>query len=138
MKNFDQVILIDDDSVNNFLNTRVLKNSGLSKDIQIFLNGEEAIHYLEWNCIQQGKKCPDLILLDLNMPVMNGFEFLNIYNKLKFKKDHVEIVVLTSSQDDRDMRKVQSYGINHYLNKPLIKENFKNFLDKLSGTPVNA
>jgi CheY-like chemotaxis protein len=138
MKKFEQILLIDDDTVNNFLNLRIIKSFGLSQNIKTFLNGEEAIHFLEWHCIQEGKKCPDLILLDLNMPIMNGFEFLNIYNKLKFKKDHVEIVILTSSQDDRDVKKVKSYGIHHYLNKPLITENLQSFLDELSGTSLSA
>lgn len=131
MKKIAQVLLIDDDTVNNFLNLRVIDKLGLAEKINICVNGEDAIHFLERQCIQEGKRCPEVILLDLNMPVMNGFEFLEIYKKLKFKKEHVEIVILTSSEDDRDFRKVESLGVHHYLNKPLVKEKFLGLVEEL-------
>ena len=135
MRKLERILLIDDDIVNNFLNIRIIENLHLANEIKTFLNGEEAIHYLEWYCVQEGKKCPELILLDLNMPVMDGFEFLNIFNKLKFKKQHVEIAILTSSQDDRDLKRVKSFGIQYYLNKPLTKENLRNLMDNIQLKP---
>ena len=135
IKKINRILLIDDDLVNNFLNIRIIENLGLANEVKTFLNGEEAIHYLEWNCVQEGKRCPELILLDLNMPVLDGFEFLNIYNKLKFKKQHVEIAILTSSEDDRDVKKVKSFGIQYYLNKPLTKESLCGLIEDIASKP---
>jgi CheY-like chemotaxis protein len=135
MAKFNQVLLIDDDFVNNFLNKRIIENLGICDEIKILLNGEEAIHYIEWYCIQNGKKCPELIFLDLRMPVMDGFEFLKIFHKLKFKKDHVEMVVLTSSTDERDIDRIRSLGIKHYINKPLLKEKLMELIAPRLSSP---
>jgi CheY-like chemotaxis protein len=74
------ILLVDDDPVNNFLNQRLLENLAVADQLMVALNGQEAFALLEQHCPDVA--CPALILLDVNMPVMNGFEFLFAYQQL--------------------------------------------------------
>ena len=68
---------------------------------------------------KQPANIPDIVLVDINMPVMNGFEFIDEFNKLHFPgKSDIEIVIFTSSSSPKDKQKAQSQGIKNYLAKP--------------------
>ena len=119
MKNPNQVLLIDDDSITNYLNKRVIEKSGLSKEIVIALNGSEALKILTDNCNNRGI-CPELIFLDINMPIMSGLEFLEEYEHMDFaNKPNVVLYLLTTSTHIRDMDKIKGYKVTGILNKPL-------------------
>ena len=119
MKN---VLLVDDDSVFNFLNTRTLERIGIASDIQTALNGEQALDL--FNGYYQGAgTLPDVVLLDLNMPVMNGFEFLEAFHLLNLpNKQQVKIIIVSSSQDERDVKRAQALGADGYLAKPITEK----------------
>ena len=116
MKN---ILLVDDDNVFNFLNTKILRMAGMANEIHSALNGQEALDLL--NAYYIGKfSLPDVILLDLNMPVMDGFTFLEGFRRLKLPRgDSVNIIIVTSSEDPRDIVKAKELGITKYLRKPL-------------------
>ena len=119
MKN---VLLIDDDSVFNFLNTKTLERMGIVNDIHTALNGKEALNLFN-DYYQGSRQLPDIILLDLNMPIMDGFEFLEAFRKLRLSGiADVKIIIVTSSQNPKDMARAKSLGIDHYLPKPLKEE----------------
>jgi CheY-like chemotaxis protein len=127
MKKYKKVLLIDDDSITNFINSTVVKKAGLGDLIKIVLNGQEALEYIKQDCKAENNY-PDLIFVDINMPVMDGFEFVKEFQKLKIKAvEEIEIVVLTTSSDPRDIQKTKKLGIK-ILRKPLsirmIEENF--------------
>ncbi len=85
-------------------------------------NGEEALDFILSKCNIEivVEQCPDLILLDLNMPVMDGFEFLEAFKQADFQnKDKVRIVVVTSSSNPKDMERLKAYDIWKFVNKPL-------------------
>lgn len=128
-----QILLIDDDSVNNFLNEKIIALSGVAKEVKTFTSAEDGIHYLDLWCVQQRNKCPELILLDISMPFLDGFDFIQIFNKLKFKKDEATIALLTSSQDSRDIIKARAMGIEHYLVKPLDEKSLTNLIEKITS-----
>jgi CheY-like chemotaxis protein len=112
MKN---VLLVDDDKTFNFISTRLLELTGMAGNILTAWNGKQALDLFERN---QG--FPDVILLDLNMPVMDGFEFLEAFNTLNLPgKEQVKIVILSSSVHPKDIERAQVLGAHRYVRKPL-------------------
>lgn len=111
------VLLVDDDSIFQMLGTKALHRVGVNDTrIQKALNGKQALDILK----DPGTPRPDVILLDLNMPVMNGFEFLEAFRKLApAEKDDTKVVVVTSSASPVDMEKAKALGAKEYLTKPL-------------------
>jgi CheY-like chemotaxis protein len=119
MKKIRTVLLVDDDSINNFINERLIKKCKISEEVVVMLNGHDAILYLKEN-LKREEACPELILLDINMPVMDGFEFLAAFQKLNFaNKSEVDIIMLTTSSNPNDIERLSNAMISGYLNKPL-------------------
>lgn len=123
------VLLVDDDKICNFINKKALETLGFIKDIHTALNGKEALQL--FNDYYLGASIlPDIILLDLNMPIMDGFEFLEIFRGLKLpNKERVKIIIVTSSSNPDDIRRVKNFGINQYIQKPLTREDFLEALE---------
>lgn len=118
-------LVVDDDPISCFINQKILELTKITEHVKIVHNGAEAIDYIR-NSIQQQPELqiiPDLIFLDLNMPVMNGFEFLNIFQDLPFEyRKAVKIVILTSSNNKSDIQRAKDYNVARYINKPLTLE----------------
>jgi CitB family two-component system response regulator MalR len=111
------LLIVDDDSICNYIYTRVAATSGLFKNIRSVHNGKDALQVFDGVC-QGTEEGPDVILLDLNMPLMNGFDFITTLRELKFPgKEQLSIVILTSSENPRDLERAQDLGIEHYLVK---------------------
>lgn len=122
MKAIESVLLIDDDKINNYINERLIKQTGFSQNIIVKTNGEEGINYLENECIPQNKT-PTLILLDINMPVINGIEFIEIFNKLCFPSlNTIKICILSTSENESDLQKIKQLGSFYFVSKPLTKQ----------------
>lgn len=125
---FDHVLLIDDDEIYNLLHTRILYHTKMVSTIWTATNGEKAIDFLS-GFYAERHSLPDVILLDLAMPVMDGFQFLEAFWKLNLPgTDKVNIILVTSSSDPRDVARVKSMGIKHYLVKPVPLEVMNNTL----------
>ena len=117
MKNF---LLVDDDNVFNFISKMTLEKMHLVNDIRAAANGEEALNLLN---DYYKRTLPDIILLDINMPIMDGFGFLEAFNKLNLKgKEKVSIIVVTSSLDPGDISKVKDLGAVACISKPLSED----------------
>jgi CheY-like chemotaxis protein len=114
------VLLVDDDSIFQMLGTKALHRVGVADTrIRQALNGRQALEILK----DPAAPRPDVILLDLNMPIMNGFEFLEAFNKLTpSEKNDTKVIVVTSSSNQVDIDKAKSLGANEYLIKPLQDE----------------
>ena len=111
-------LLIDDNYIDNFVTSRLLENSKFANTVVIHQSSSEAIEAL-----RNGTITPDVIFLDLRMPVMDGFEFLQEYDKLDIVKDGVKIFMLSSSLDPTDLRRsVDNKYITQFLHKPLTKK----------------
>ncbi|WP_375436542.1 response regulator [uncultured Hymenobacter sp.] len=123
MDKLPSILLVDDDSTTNFLNELLLKSLGVSEQLFVAQNGREALATLDQCCTRPGARCPSLILLDVNMPVMNGIEFLEEYLQLpRAQQQSIVVVMLTTSLHSRDLERVQELPIAGLVNKPLTKE----------------
>ncbi|MFN6945615.1 MAG: response regulator [Cytophagaceae bacterium] len=124
MTKINTVLLVDDDEINNFINGRLLNSLDIAQDVRIVKNGQEALKFIGNKCrTEDNKICPELILLDQNMPVMDGVEFLEEFNKLDFSnKDDVVIIMLSAASEPADKSKIETLGISGFMIKPLTKE----------------
>lgn len=130
MNKIKSVLLIEDDPITNFINERLIKKVGLDWEIKVALNGFDALASIRQKYDKE-ESIPSLILLDLNMPVMDGFEFLDKFNKLDIPdKEKVIVIVLTTSTHAKDMNKLNNSGNTDFINKPLTEEKMRNILEK--------
>ena len=116
----DSVLLVDDDEVCNFLNSNVIHLADGSLKVHTATNGHRALDFVK----KQKKNSTQLILLDLSMPEMDGFEFLEEYVKLpEEKRKNKVIVILTSSDYEEDRQRAKKYHVVcGYITKPLTHE----------------
>ncbi len=122
----NSVLLVDDDKINNYINEKLIKKIDFAKNIKVSTNGQEAVDYLK-NI--QAEESPQLILLDINMPVMDGFEFIEAYKK--FKKTNAIIIMLTTSTNSKDIDRVNNLNeVSGYLNKPLTEQKVTEIVQK--------
>jgi response regulator RpfG family c-di-GMP phosphodiesterase len=117
--NICKVLLIDDDEDSNFLNSWMIKKE-ITQDILIEQSAIKAIEYLEQNS-ELSHSLPDLILLDIRMPILDGFGFLKRFENLSLTvREKCRIVILTSSFDRDDYeRAVANPYVSAFINKPL-------------------
>jgi len=129
MPKIPAVLLVDDDPTTNFLNKKLLLRLGVTDNIRVALNGQEALHEVRDHCREQPTDCPVLVFLDLNMPVMNGIQFLEAYQQLPVEEQQaVVVVMLTSSVNPRDQQRAQELPIAGYLDKPLTQQQVERVL----------
>ncbi len=119
-KKLDCILLVDDDPDDNFFHQIIINEMNIVQSIEIAKNGIEALTYLK----KEDQKPPDIIFLDLNMPKMNGWEFLEHYKDLdKSQKPKVLIIILTTSANPEHMKKAKEIqDVTGYKTKPLTKE----------------
>ncbi len=126
MHSFDSIVLIDDDPINNLINKRLISKLEFYSEVEEYLEAENALKAILNTPIQ--KKL--LILLDINMPVMNGWDFLKHYLEKCQERDDV-IVMLSSSIDFQDRKKSKEYPcVSGFIEKPLTH---KKLLDVLNA-----
>lgn len=121
---YKTIILVDDDPINNLINKRLIAKLKVAEQVEDYLEAEKALARIQE--IDKGERV--LILLDINMPVMNGWDFLNFYHQnLPDRKD--KIVMLSSSIDFQDRKKAFTYKqVETFLEKPLTVEKMKSIL----------
>ncbi len=127
MNHMNEICLVEDDKIQIFLIEKFLKKFGYTGLISFYENGKLA--YEEMNRrFENHKSFPDLIFLDLNMPIWDGWLFLDEFNKLPGSQ-YSTIYILTSSLSEDDLKKAEDRGFtNRYLQKPLDFTILKNIL----------
>ena len=133
MRQLRTILLIDDDETTNYLNHRLLSRMNTAEDIKVVTNGEEALEYLEKAFAGvEGHPRPDLIFVDIKMSVMDGFEFLEEYQKFdETDKNQTIMMMLTSSASFYDLEKLKQFPevLKHY-SKPLAEADVREILDE--------
>lgn len=130
-ESLDLVMLVDDDNTTNYLNERLLNEMQVAKEIVVMKNGKEAIEYLKSAAVgKDGLKSPDLIFLDIKMPVMDGFSFLDAYQKEGLDMtDQVIILMLTSSASFYDLERLRNYKkVKQHFSKALTKHDVREIM----------
>lgn len=117
------VMLVDDNETDNFIHRRVLEMGHFSKEIIVKNSGKSALEYLE-NNKDNIELIPEVIFLDINMPIVDGFVFLfEFENFPQSIKDNCKIIVLSSSDNKKDIdRIVDNDYVIHFITKPLSEE----------------
>ena len=115
------ILLVDDDEINNFISIKLIKKALLTTEIIACLNGKYAIDQLVDIQRKDPSKLPDYILLDINMPIMNGWEFLDEYKRLNIDPSgKTKIFIISSSVFSNDINKARSYPlVKDFISKPL-------------------
>lgn len=134
----DKILCIDDDPITLMLCKKVVERVQFAKEIIVANNGEEAINYFD-NLFEERKNnatiiYPKLVLLDLNMPIMDGWEFLETYIGRNYHNifDSTRFIVLSSSIDPYDINRSKTYPIIGFLSKPVTKDMLENLKPQFS------
>jgi CheY-like chemotaxis protein len=132
--NLNCILVVDDDEPTNFFTEMILQESGCVKHIKLVQSAQEALEYLikseEPGVDPELYPSPDLIFLDINMPAMNGWEFLEEYKKLSIA-DKIIVIMLTTSLFPEDQSKANEMPeISGFEHKPMTPEKLKDILHK--------
>ena len=120
---YKSVLLVDDSYIDNLINRKILDNDNFAESIIVIESPKEAYKYIK-DLYLEGKELPEVIFLDLRMPIMNGFEFLKALSELPdLGPDKIKIYVLTSSLDPKDIRRVkENHLVSKFIGKPLTSQ----------------
>jgi len=125
------LLIVDDDMINVFITSKLVESIGAQVLMTTKPNGQEAVNYLQ-QIISSGDELPDLILLDLNMPVLDGWGFLSIYESMRIEKE-IDIFLLSASVFESDIKRSSSFPcVKKFLIKPLSKLDLIDIFDSFN------
>ena len=117
---YSRVMLIDDNDIDNLINERIITSHNFAASVSVITTSEGALHYLR-GITEASENIPSIIFLDLNMPVLDGFAFLEEFSKMNDAvKKNCKVVVLSSSISPDDINRASTNQfVIKYINKPL-------------------
>lgn len=130
MKQLEHLLLVDDDPTTNFFNKHLVGKVKAFKNVHEAANGKEALEVIKK--MNENGQHPDMILLDINMPIMDGFEFLDNYSLLEESmRSSVVICMLTTSLAKEDLERSKKYKVlDDYIDKPLYEAKILELIEK--------
>ena len=128
----DLIMLVDDDDTTNHVNKRLLTRLNAAKEIKVMTNGEEALTYLQNATAGNGEIIPNLIFLDIKMPVMDGFTFLEAYENQDLGSNKPAIILmLTSSASFYDLERLKNFKkVKRHISKALTDADVREILQE--------
>lgn len=131
---FKEILLVDDSEIDNFVHKTVLQKMDLAETITTVMNGQEAIEYLTEAEQNAEKTIPELIFLDINMPIMDGWEFIQVARQEDVIANSVVVMMLTTSQNPDDRARAEAGGkLQGFLTKPLTQSAVERILNEQFG-----
>lgn len=130
--NLKSVLLVDDDEISNLFNQIFISKLSLSVEVDIVLNGKDALEFVTSFTEPPNNLLPSLLLLDIKMPIMDGWQFLEAYHTQVPQniKDNIIIVMLTTSEDEGDaIKAMNNPNIKEFIQKPLSEEIFLKLIE---------
>ncbi len=116
------ILLVDDEEVSYYLIMQLIKRVGMTARIDSVTNGAQALSFINEHYLSHSS-LPDLIFLDINMPVMDGFEFMNALHELNLPgKEKMEVIIVSSSMNPKDIMMAKAMGVKEYVSKPITQE----------------
>lgn len=131
MERINYILLIDDDAITNFINTTIISHCEVASEITVASSGMEGLREVMEHCDHYDKTCFTTIFLDINMPVMNGFDVLEELRILDGAADHIKVFMLSSSSLEADRIRAYKFNIAGYIEKPLTEEKVNEALSSL-------
>jgi CheY-like chemotaxis protein len=134
MEPLNLILLVDDDDTTNYVNHRTLQRTKAAREVKIFTDGQQALHYMQAAIGSPGQPAtetlPDLIFLDIKMPIMDGFEFLEAYKQMGLDQAvPTKIMMLTSSASFYDLKRLETYQeVKRHFSKPLADQDIKEII----------
>lgn len=121
------LLVIDDDDINIFIISKIVEKTGYDVEICAKHNGQLAIDYIK-ELVSNNKPLPQLVLIDINMPILNGWEFIEAYEALGLEVNN-DMYMLSSSVYENDIEKAKSYkSVKGFISKPLSIDRLKELL----------
>lgn len=123
--------IVDDDNIYQFMASKTIKMTNMVDEIKTFPNGKSAVDYILTHS-EDYETLPDVIFLDINMPVMNGWEFLEEFHRIKsiLKKD-IKVCMVSSSIDEVDIRRAEeNEDVYKFMSKPVKQQKFQEVLSE--------
>jgi CheY-like chemotaxis protein len=124
-------IIIDDSKLDCFIAEKIILNSGMSESVKVFQQAGQALEYIK---ASSGLQTTTIVFVDIQMPVMNGFEFVENFENLPAElKKNYHMYMLSSSINENDIARVKGYAsVKHFLNKPLTNDTIRAVLEEYS------
>ena len=119
-KAIDRVMLVDDNDTDNFISKRIIEITGFAEEVEVKNSGKSALEYLEEKK-EDLESLPEVIFLDINMPIVDGFVFLYEFEKFsEYLKNKCKVIILSSSDNKRDIDKIiNNDHVIKFITKPL-------------------
>ena len=130
-------IVIDDSKLDCFIAEKIIRNSGSSKNVRSFLLASEALNHIKSSTINADEKT--IVLVDIQMPIMNGFDFVEEFEKLNNDiTSSYFVYIISSSINENDLNRVNNYSsVIQFINKPLTSNNLRTIIDSLKSRNLN-
>lgn len=132
MRKIELLALVDDDDTFVFITKRIIEKTDFVKEVKVFSNGLEALNYLKEN-LNSEYKLPDVIFLDLSMPIMDGWQFLDEFSHLESERTQkIIIYICSSSISPHDLIKAKKMSsVSDFIIKPVTKDKFSELVMSL-------
>jgi len=132
MSNLYNICVVDDDVIYQYTTMKIIEILKISKKQQVFSDGEKALEFIQRH-INDENELPDILLLDINMPIMDGFQFMEEYVKFWTQiKKKINIYIVSSSVDPLDIEKSKKMiGVSGYVTKPVKLNDIKQIIAEI-------